>query len=169
MNPTQARIATAMGGIPHRLGAPLDGMLTLIVERDQLRETMLRLKQAGFEGNTLVSAVDYFPATPRFEMTYQFLSVEHNDRVRVHTWLTEEDAAVPTITDLWPGTSFSERECFDMFGILFDGHPDLRRLLMPQGYEHSPLRKDFPHQGIEPDKLYRTWDRERRTDWNPAP
>jgi NADH-quinone oxidoreductase subunit C len=72
---------------------------------------------------------------------------------------------VPSCCDLWRGASFSEREVWDMFGVRFEGHPDLRRLLMPEGYPHHPLRKDFPHQGIEPDKLYRDWDRERRQRW----
>ena len=80
----------------------------------------------------------------------------------MRTRLAEDDARVPTCTDLWPGAGYAERECYDMFGIEFDGNPDLRRLLMPEGYEHHPLRKDFPHQGIEPDRLYRAWDRERR-------
>ena len=69
------------------------------------------------------------------------------------------------VTDLWPGTSFSERETWDMFGVGFTDHPDLRRLLMPQGYDHHPLRKEFPHVGIEPDKLYKKWDAERRAEY----
>jgi NADH-quinone oxidoreductase subunit C len=165
---TQARILTALQGLPHTFVQPLDAMPTFVVEREHLREAMVRLKLAGFETNTFVTAVDHLPSAPRFEMAYQFLSCEHNDRVRVHCWIHEDDARVPTITDLWPGASFSERECYDMFGIHFEGHPDLRRLLMPQGFEHFPLRKDFPHQGIEPDRLYRTWDRERRKDWSPS-
>ncbi len=166
MSTTRERVSAALAEIPHEFIATLDGLPTLIIDRAHVRATMERLKAAGgFEGNTLVTAIDHYPATPRFEVVWQFLSYAHNDRVRVQTKIEESAASVPTITDLWPGTSFSERECFDMFGILFDGHPDLRRLLMPQGYEHFPLRKDFPHQGIEPDKLYRTWDHERRKEW----
>jgi len=166
---TQVRIVTALEGVAHQFVQPRDGMTTLEVARLDLHEVCKRLKErAGFETNTFVTAVDHYPATPRFEMSYQFLSYANNDRVRVHTRLSEEEPRVATITDLWPGTSFSERECYDMFGILFEGHPDLRRLLMPQEYEHFPLRKDFPHQGIEPDKLYRTWDKQRRKDWNAA-
>ena len=76
---------------------------------------------------------------------------------------------LPTCIDLWPGAAFSERECWDMFGIRFEGHvPNLERLLMPEPYEHFPLRKDFPHQGIEPDRLYREWDRARRAQGGPA-
>ncbi|MCC6671403.1 MAG: NADH-quinone oxidoreductase subunit C [Planctomycetes bacterium] len=169
MSATRERLSAALEGLAYEFEAPLDGMTTLALEREVLREVCLRLKQrAGFEGNTLVTAVDHFPAEPRLEVVYQFLSFQHNDRVRLRVRLREADAAVPTITDLWPGTSFSERECFDMFGIRFDGHPDLRRLLMPQGYEHHPLRKDFPHHGIEPDRLYRTWDKERRKEWEAA-
>jgi NADH-quinone oxidoreductase subunit C len=166
---TQARIAAALEGLAHQFVQPRDGMTTIEVARDALHEVCARLKdRAGFEANTFVTAVDHHPAAPRFEMSYQFLSLAHNDRVRVHTRLGEEDANVATITDLWPGTSFNERECYDLFGINFEGHPDLRRLLMPQGYEHHPLRKDFPHQGIEPDKLYRNWDSERRKQWEAA-
>jgi NADH-quinone oxidoreductase subunit C len=166
---TRERIASALSGVAHAFGEPLDGLPTVEVAREDLHEACARLKsRAGFEGNTLVTAVDHFPAAPRYEVVYQFLSFSHNDRVRVHVRLAEDDARVATITDLWPGTSFSERECFDMFGIVFDGHPDLRRLLMPQGYEHFPLRKDFPHHGIEPDRLYRTWDKERRKVWDAA-
>ena len=163
------RVAAALEGIAHQFVEPRDGMTTIEVAREQLHEVCLRLKdRAAFEANTFVTAVDHYPSAPRFEMAYQFLSYSHNDRVRVHTHLAEDDARVSTITDLWPGTSFSERECFDLFGIFFEGHPDLRRLMMPQGYEHHPLRKDFPHQGIEPDKLYRTWDSERRKLWDAA-
>ena len=68
----------------------------------------------------------------------------------------------PTCTDLWPGAAYFERECFDLLGVRFTGHAHLKRLLMPEGYDHHPLRKDFPHQGIQPDRLYREWDRERR-------
>ena len=169
MSDTIARVAAALNGVPHRFVLAPDGLLTVEVEREHLRATLVALKsQAGFEANTFVTAVDHYPAKPRYELCYQFLSYANNDRVRVHTLVNEDQATVPTITDLWPGTSFSERECFDMFGIVFEGHPDLRRLLMPQGFEHHPLRKDFPHHGIEPERLYRTWDRERRKDWNPA-
>ena len=73
---------------------------------------------------------------------------------------------MPTCTDLFPGAAFMERECYDMFGVRFEGHAHLRRLLMPEAYGHHPLRKDFPHQGIEPDRLYREWDRERRAEWS---
>jgi NADH-quinone oxidoreductase subunit C len=99
---------------------------------------------------------------PRFHVSIQLHSLEHEARVRVRIPVSSDDASLPSCTGLWPGANFMERECYDMFGIRFDGHPNLKRLLMPEGYGHHPLRKDFPHKGIEPDRLYREWDRERR-------
>lgn len=165
---TRERVVKALEGVAFDTIDARDGMLTLRVERAVLGELFARLSdRAGFDQNTLVTAVDHFPAEPRFEMVWQFLSYDHNDRVRVKCSLAEADAHVPTCTPQWPGASFSERECFDMFGVRFDGHPDLRRLLMPDGYLHHPLRKDFPHAGIEPDRLYREWDKKRREGWQP--
>jgi NADH-quinone oxidoreductase subunit C len=140
-----------------------DGMPTYVCTRERLLELMTRLRdQLGFETNTIVTAIDLFPAEPRFRLVYQLLSIAHNERVRIECDVPAEDAHVPTVTGLWPGASFFERETWDMFGVRFDGHPDLRRLLMPEGFTHHPLRKDFPHQGIEPDRLYREWDAQRR-------
>jgi NADH-quinone oxidoreductase subunit C len=108
-----------------------------------------------------VTAVDRFPAEPRFEVLWQLHSVANDERVRLRARVNGADPKVPTIVDLYPGAAFSERECFDMFGVVFEGHRGLKRLLMPEGYDHFPLRKDFPHQGIEPDRLYREWDARR--------
>jgi NADH-quinone oxidoreductase subunit C len=164
---TTERVQAALEGLTHGTVPAKDGMLTLRVERADLIALLTALRdRAGFSMNTYVTAVDHFPKEPRYEISYQFLAPQHRDRVRVKTFVTSDDASVPTCTPLWPGASFSERECFDMFGVRFSGHPDLRRLLMPDGYDHHPLRKDFPHQGIEPDRLYREWDRERRQDWD---
>lgn len=139
-----------------------DGIPCLAVQPERLHDLMRDLRDsAGFECSIFVTAIDRFPHSPRFELRYGLLSVSHKDRLHVMTTV-DEGQAVPTITDLWPGASFSERECYDMFGVQFEGHPDLRRLLMPEGYEYHPLRKDFPHQGIEPDRLYREWERGRR-------
>ena len=158
------RLATALAGIAHEVETPADGTPCLRVAHDGVRPLMQALKTGGgFETNTFVTAVDREPAEPRFEVVWEFLSVKHNDRVRVRMLSNDEYPKVPTITDLWPGAAFFERECYDMFGVRFEGHANLRRLLMPQAYEHHPLRKEFPHQGIEPDKLYREWDRKRRT------
>ncbi|MCZ6598199.1 MAG: NADH-quinone oxidoreductase subunit C [Planctomycetota bacterium] len=145
---------------------PRDGMPCIELDRSALREALERLRdRAGFESMTFVTAIDRMPAEPRFEVCHQLWSLSHSDRVRVKTRVPEHDPSVPSCVDLWPGAAFMERECFDMFGVRFDGHPGLKRLLMPEEYGHHPLRKDFPHQGIEPDRLYREWDRERRREW----
>ena len=167
---TSTRWSEQLASVPHELVAAADGVPTLRAEREHLHAALAALRDAaGFSMCTLVTAVDHYPAEPRFELVHQLLSVEHADRARVQCFLRSDDAHAPTCSDLWPGASFSERECFDMFGIRFDGHPDLRRLLMPQGYDHHPLRKEFPHVGIEPDRLYREWDRERREGGSTTP
>ncbi|MBM4061438.1 MAG: NADH-quinone oxidoreductase subunit C [Planctomycetes bacterium] len=164
---TAPRFAPALAGLEHRLVDSGDGMPTIEVARERLHELLARLRdRAGFGMCTLVTAVDHLPAEPRFQVTHQLLSLEHRDRVRVHCRVPGNDPWVPSCVDLWPGANWSERECWDMFGVRFAGHPDLRRLLMPEEYDHHPLRKDFPQGGIEPDRLYREWDRKRRAGWS---
>lgn len=164
---TKERVDAALAGIEHRWLAPRDGLPALALARADLARALPALQaSAGFEAATFVTAVDRLPRTPRFELVHQLFSLAHNDRVRLHTALAEGESA-PSCVGLWPGAAFMERECYDMFGIRFDGHVGLRRLLMPEDYEHHPLRKDFPHQGIEPDRLYREWDRKRRAAWHP--
>ena len=160
---TLARVQAALAGRSFQVGASLEGTPLVEVAPQEAWEIIRLLKDsAGFDTNTFVTAVDRFPAEPRFEVVWQFLSSAHADRVRVKARIGGEHPRVRTIIDHFAGAAFSERECFDMFGIRFDGHAGLKRLLMPQAYEHFPLRKDFPHQGIEPDRLYREWDRMRR-------
>jgi len=156
------RIRPALAGIAVETSASLDGISVLEIAPGAAHDVVARLKDAcGFEICTFVTGVDRFPAEPRFEVLWQLQSLAHADRVRVRARVPGTKPSVPTITDLFPGAAFSERECFDMFGIVFEGHAGLKRLLMPEDYDHFPLRKDFPHQGIEPDRLYREWDRKR--------
>lgn len=160
---TLERIQAGLAPLSFREVTSREGTTTIEVALADVKETIRRLRDAcGFETNTFVTAVDRHPAEPRFELAWQFLSYRHNDRVRVHARVDGHAPKAPTITDLFPGAAYSERECYDMFGIVFEGHAGLKRLLMPEGYDHFPLRKDFPHQGIEPDRLYREWDRRRR-------
>jgi len=167
VDPTTARVEGALGGLAHAWVEARDGMPTLVVSLEHLRAVLEALKQrAGFDAPTLVTAVDRLGRAPRFELVHQLFSLGHGDRVRVKTGV-EEGQSAPSCVDLWMGAAYMERECFDMFGLRFDGHPGLKRLLMPEEYGHHPLRKDFPHQGIEPDRLYREWDRERRKSWHP--
>ena len=157
------RVQAALSGLEFRCSNSAEGTPVVELAAASAWEAIRRLKEsAGFDTNTFVTAIDRFPAEPRFELVWQFLSSANSDRVRVRASVGSDAASVRTITDLFPGAAFSERECFDMFGIRFEGHAGLKRLLMPQAYEHFPLRKDFPHQGIEPDRLYREWDRLRR-------
>ena len=166
---TASRVEAALQGLldADALVAARDGILTVRVKPEHLHAACAALRdQAGFETNTLVTARDHgVDKAARFELFYQFLSYAHGDRVRVSVMTTGDDPEVDTITDLWPGTKFSERECWDMFGVRFRGHDNLRRLLMPEGFDHHPLRKDFPHIGIEPDRLYRLWDEKRRAEY----
>ncbi len=162
------RVRAALEGLDVTEVEVRDGLSCIEVSRDVLHDALARLRDAaGFEMVTFVTAVDRFPAEPRFEVNHQLYSVQNTDRVRVKTRVDSSDPKLPSCTDLWPGAGFMERECFDMFGVIFEGHPNLKRLLMPEEYDHHPLRKDFPVQGIEPDRLYREWDRKRHESWRP--
>lgn len=159
---TLERVQAALNDLNPTVLPTRDGTPYLEVRAEHVHEACRRLRDvAGFETNTFVTAIDHYPAEPRFRVVYQFLSVSHNDRVRICARVSGADPRVQTVTDLWPGTQYAERECFDMFGIVFEGHAGLKRLLMPEDYDHFPLRKDFPHQGIEPDALYNAWFQRR--------
>jgi NADH-quinone oxidoreductase subunit C len=90
---------------------------------------------------------DYFPAEPRLAVHYQLLSMDRIDRLGVKTRLPADEPTLASVVDLFPGADFQEREVYDMFGVVFDGHPDLRRILMPEDYEGFPQRRDFPIGG----------------------
>jgi len=93
-----------------------------------------------------LTAADFWPREPRFEVVYVLVSMAHRARVRLKVRLHADSARVPTITDLWPAANWLEREVWDLFGIVFEGHPDPRRLLMPEDWDGYPLRKDYPVQ-----------------------
>jgi len=93
-----------------------------------------------------ITAVDILPAAPRFELVYVLVSIAHKQRLRLKVRVAGDDAHVGTLSGLWPAANWLEREVWDMFGIAFDGHPDPRRLLMPEDWEGFPLRKDYPVQ-----------------------
>ena len=102
--------------------------------------------EMGFDYLVDVSSVDNFETEPRFEMVYELYGYGHNQHLRVKANVSE-DESVPTVSDIWPTANWHEREVYDMMGITFDGHPDLRRILMWEGYPFFPLRKDFPLAG----------------------
>lgn len=170
MEQTMQRAAEALGDLAFEVQDSADGMPSIAVERARLHDALAALKaKASFDALTFITAIDRFGGRqpePRFEVVYQLQSIQHADRIRIRTRVTSEDASVPTCTDLWSGAAYMERECYDLMGIGFAGHENLRRLLMPEGYGHHPLRKEFPHQGIEPDRLYREWDQKRRKQWD---
>ena len=93
-----------------------------------------------------LTAVDYWPREPRFELVYLLVSIAHRLRLRLKVRLHGGDAHVATVCGIWPAANWLEREVWDLFGIAFDGHPDPRRLLMPEDWEGYPLRKDYPVQ-----------------------
>lgn len=162
----RARITPVLEGIETIDVATRCGTTTLQVSRDEVLEALTRSKAAGFTTISFVTVVDRMRdgevKGPRFTLVHQLQSITDGHVVRFHTPLAEDDAIAPSVTGLWPGANYMEREAFDMFGVRFEGHPNLERLLMPDGYGHFPLRKEFPHQGIEPDRLYREWDERRR-------
>ena len=120
---------------------------TLIVNPARVRPTLEWLKGRGYGFLASVHGVDYYPEEPRIGVLYELLDMENVDRLtvkaRVHTEKPELESAVP----LWGAANVQEREVYDMFGVLFEGHPDLRRILMPEDYEGFPQRRDFPMGG----------------------
>ena len=122
----------------------------LIVAAERLYPALEALKQGGFDLLADITAVDYlhYPdAKDRFGLVYLLTNTTTGERVIVKTFLNEPDLTVPSAFPLWKGADWMEREVYDMYGIRFDGHPDLRRILMPEGFEGYPLRKDYPLRG----------------------
>ncbi|NWF53136.1 MAG: NADH-quinone oxidoreductase subunit C [Nitrospirae bacterium] len=89
---------------------------------------------------------------PRFEVVYNLYSIKYRHKIRIRTQVPESDPSIQSVTSIWTGANWHERECYDMFGIVFKGHPDLRRILLPEDWEGHPLRKDYPLKGPELDK-----------------
>ncbi|WEK39449.1 MAG: NADH-quinone oxidoreductase subunit C [Candidatus Brevundimonas colombiensis] len=123
------------------------GELTLVAPRERIVEVMTALRdQFGFQQLLDVCGADYPDREERFEVVYHLLSLTRNARVRVKV-ATDEVQPVPTVVEVYPSANWFERETFDMYGVLFSGHPDMRRLLTDYGFEGHPLRKDFPMTG----------------------
>lgn len=120
---------------------------TLLVDPAQVREVLIGLREKGYRFLASLHGVDYYPEEPRLSVHYQLLDMDTVDRIAVKVRMPLDDAHVASVVDLWPGANHPEREVFDMFGVVFDGHPDLRRILMPEDYEGFPQRRDFPVGG----------------------
>ena len=119
----------------------------ITVTAGSIRETLEWLRTKGFNFLASVHGVDYFPEEPRLGVQYELLDMTEVDRITVKLRVPTSDPRVPSVTPAWPTADHQEREIFDMFGVVFDGHPDLRRILMPEDYEGFPQRRDFPIGG----------------------
>jgi len=131
--------------------AKLDrGQLIVWLHRTALRDACLLLKNDSFlQYNALadVTCVDWHPREPRFEVVYQLFSTANKKYLRLKVRLQGDDPSVDSLTPIWPGANFFEREVWDLFGVRFDQHPNLVRIMMPENWEGHPLRKDYPVEG----------------------
>ena len=124
--------------------------MTIYVTRSSIREACVLLRddvKCPFNFLSDVTAVDWYPREPRFEVVYHLLSIPNKERLRLKVRLSGDDPAVESVTSIWPSANFFEREVYDLFGIRFNGHPYLRRIMMPESWEGYPLRKDYPVEG----------------------
>lgn len=124
------------------------GETTVVVDRAQLKAALAACKNdLGFDYLVDISSVDNMGQEPRFELVYELYSLAANRNLRLKTAVSEDDLSAPSVVDLWATANWHEREIYDMMGIRFTDHPDLRRILMWEGYPFYPLRKDFPLSG----------------------
>ena len=121
--------------------------LTIAVARENIIAAAKAVQQAGYNFLEDVTAVDWYPSEPRFQITYHILSMSLKERIRLIVRLDSDDAAIDSITPVWPSANFYEREVFDLFGVHIADHPNLRRIMMPEDWNGHPLRKDYPVEG----------------------
>jgi NADH-quinone oxidoreductase subunit C len=129
--------------------ASLDPQITIVAQRDDVPALARLLRDdpsLAFDFLAELTAVDYWPKQPRFEVVYMLVSIANRLRLRLKVPLSGDDPHVATVSGVWPAANWLEREVWDLFGIAFDGHPDPRRLLMPEDWQGFPLRKDHPVQ-----------------------
>jgi NADH-quinone oxidoreductase subunit C len=126
------------------------GETTIVVPRELLLATAKQCKEnpaLDFDLLSDATCVDRFPVEPRFELNYHLVSLARRDRLRLRTSVSAQQPVIDSLVPVWPGANWLEREIFDLFGVRFEGHPDLRRILLPEGFEGAPLRRDFPTEG----------------------
>jgi NADH-quinone oxidoreductase subunit C len=144
-----AALQEAVPGVQCDVAPTVDLQTTIYVSRNEVPAAARALRDRPELRCVLLAeltAVDFWPREPRFEVVYVLVSLEHRARLRMKVRLHGDDAHVGTVTGVWPAANWLEREVWDLFGIVFDGHPDPRRLLMPEDWEGFPLRKDYPVQ-----------------------
>jgi NADH-quinone oxidoreductase subunit C len=149
--------ATGLELIAQELGEAHDGAVldtsffrehaALLVEAASVPVVLEHLRSKGFRFLASVHGLDYFPEEPRLGIQYELLDMSAVDRITVKTRVSTDDPHLPSVTPEWPTANHQEREVYDMFGVIFDGHPDMRRILMPEDYEGHPQRRDFPLGG----------------------
>ncbi len=120
---------------------------TLVIDPAHVRDALGLLRGKGFSFLASVHGVDYYPEEPRLGVHYELLDMSRVDRITVKLRLPLDEPVVDSVTEEWPTANHQEREVYDMFGVVFRGHPDLRRILMPEDYEGHPQRRDFPVGG----------------------
>jgi NADH-quinone oxidoreductase subunit C len=123
------------------------GRATLEIEPAAVRRVLAALRQRGYGFLASLHGVDYYPEEPRLGVIYELLDMTRVDRISVKLRVPTDRAQVDSVTPDWPAAEFQEREVYDMFGVTFDAHPDMRRILMPEDYEGYPQRRDFPVGG----------------------
>ena len=137
----EARPDSVLGTLYYREKAQLT------VTAESIRDTLEWLRTKGFNFLASVHGVDYFPEEPRLGVHYELLDMYEVDRLTVKVRVPTDAPNVPSVMEAWPTADHQEREVYDMFGVIFDDHPDLRRILMPEDYEGFPQRRDFPMGG----------------------
>jgi NADH-quinone oxidoreductase subunit C len=156
-------------GVQHPHGVLEHGVIAgqdwITVAREGIRDTLTRLKAEGYESYVFMTCVDHL-ATPvvvkppeRFELVYQLRSMRTHHELRVRVFLPEDDPRAPSVHDIYAPANWDERETWDMFGIVFEGHPDLLRILMPDDWVGHPLRRDYPVGGepVDFSEDHETW------------
>ena len=123
------------------------GRTVLLAEPSKSYDVLERLRSNGYTFLASLHGVDYYPEEPRLGVLYELLDMQRVDRISVKTRVSTESPKIRSVVDIWTGANFPEREVYDMFGVVFEGHPDLRRILMPEDYEGFPQRRDFPVGG----------------------
>jgi NADH-quinone oxidoreductase subunit C len=145
------RLNSIRQAFPAITSSEFRGDTRCVVARDELFAVLRFLREEeGFDLLVDITCVDYLnyrDAHDRFGLVYLLANTESNERLTLRTFVNEPNVSVPSAVTLWPGADWLEREVFDMFGIVFDGHPDLRRILLPDEFTAFPLRKDYPLQG----------------------
>jgi NADH-quinone oxidoreductase subunit C len=121
--------------------------MTLTIDREDIVGAARAVQEAGYNFLEDVTAVDWFPATPRFQISYHILSHSLKERIRLRAMIDENSPSLDSIVPVWPSANYYEREVYDLFGVRFDGHPNLRRIMMPEEWQGHPLRKDYPVEG----------------------